>query len=57
MMYDLLETAIHAAQDARQAILAIEATSTNRNTLDAAFNALGESIQQLSRLLEPVEAE
>ena len=56
-MHELLEHVIEAAQDAQQAILAIEATSANRNTLDAAFNALGESIQQLSRLLEPVEAE
>ena len=56
-MYELLEQAIQSAQEARQAILAIEATNTNRNTLNAAFNALGESIRQLAKLLEPMSAE
>ena len=54
-MYELLKNAIEAAQEARQAILAMEATKTNKATLDAAFNALGESIKQLNRLLDPVE--
>lgn len=56
-MYELLETAIDAAQDAQQAILSIEATPTNRKSLDAAYNALRESIKQLTTLLEPVEVE
>lgn len=56
-MYDQLEHAIESAQEARQAILAIEATKTNHNTLDAAFNALGEAIKQLNLLLEPAEVE
>lgn len=56
-MYELLETAIEAAQDAQQAILSIEATPSNRRTLDASFNALSESIKQLTKLLEPTEVE
>lgn len=56
-MYDQLEQTIEAAHEARQAILAIEATKTNRATLDAAFSALGESIKQLNRLLKPAEVE
>ena len=55
-MYEQLEQAIEAAHEARQAILSIEATKTNRATLDAAFNALGESITQLTKLLDPVES-
>ena len=51
-MYELLENAIAAAQDAQQAILSIEATTSNRITLDASFNALGETIRQLSKLLQ-----
>ncbi len=56
-MFEHLETAIEAAQDAQQAILSIEATPSNRKSLDAAYNALRESIKQLSKLLEPVETE
>lgn len=56
-MFELLETAIEAAQDARQAILSIEANPSNRKSLDAAFNALGESIKQLTKLPEPTEVE
>ncbi len=51
-MYDLLEDAIRAAQEAKQAIIAIEATKQNRATLDGAYNALTESIKQLTKLLQ-----
>ena len=51
-MHELLEHAIEAAQDAQQAILSIEATPSNRTTLDASFNALSETIKQLSKLLQ-----
>ena len=55
-MYELLEHAIETAQDAQQSILSMEATPSNRTTLDASFNALGETIKQLTKLLEPVES-
>ncbi len=55
-MYELLENAIEAAQKARQAILAIEATPNTKLLLDASFNALGESIKQLTKLLNPIES-
>ena len=51
-MYELLQHAIEAAQDAQQAILSIEATTSNRITLDATYNALSETIKQLSKLLQ-----
>lgn len=55
-MYELLENAIEAAQEARQAILAMEATPQTKPILDASYNALSESIKQLTKLLEPVES-
>ncbi len=55
-MYELIEHAIEAAQEAQQAILSMEATPSNRTTLDTSFNALGETIRQLTKLLEPVES-
>jgi len=51
-MFDTLEQAIEAARDAQQAVLLIEATDSNRTMLDASYNALSESIRQLSKLLE-----
>lgn len=54
-MYELLEHAIEAAQEAQQAILSIEATPRTKPVLDASFNALRETIKQLTKLLEPVE--
>ncbi len=47
-MYELLEHAIEAAQDAQQAILSMEATPNTKPILDASCNALRESIKQLS---------
>ncbi len=55
-MYELLENAIQAAQEASQAILAMEATPKTKPILDASYNALRESIKQLTKLLEPVES-
>ena len=55
-MYELLENAIEAAQEAQQAILSIEATPNTKPILDASFNALRESINQLTKLLEPISS-
>ena len=54
-MFEALETAIEAAQEAQHAILAIEATPKNRTALDATYIALRDAIQHLNQLLEPVE--
>jgi hypothetical protein len=51
-MHELLENAIEAAQEAQQAIIAMEANNRNRATLDASYNALSETIRQLSKLLQ-----
>lgn len=56
-MYESIENAIQAAREAQQSILSIEATPSNKRLLDASYNALGESIKQLTRLLEPVEVD
>lgn len=54
-MFELLEAAIEAAQEAQQTILTMEATPKTKPILDASYNALSESIKQLTKLLEPVE--
>lgn len=54
-MYEQLEQAIEAAQEAQQAILQIDPDNQSRKTLDAAFNSLSETIKQLSKLLQTDE--
>ncbi len=51
-MLESIENAIEAAKEAKQAIIAIEATERNRATLDASYIALSETINLLSKLLQ-----
>lgn len=54
-MYDALETAIEADEDAKRAILTVDPTSKSKPALDSAYNALRTAIEELRQILEPVE--
>ncbi len=54
--YEAIETAIEAAREAQRAILEIEATQFNRSSLDASYNALKATIENLSKLLYPTNS-
>ena len=47
------ETALESLETVREAIIAIEATSSNRKLLDASYAAVVEAQRQLSRLTRP----
>ncbi len=49
--YEALESAIEASEQARQAILSIDATKDSKPLLDAAYNALKATIRNLSELI------
>lgn len=52
MFHTLVELAISAAVDAQQELLRIEATEQNKAVLDAAYNALKQTIETLSLLVK-----
>ena len=55
--YETFAKAIETAQEAQRAIIDIEATQSNRTTLDAAYRGLALAIENLWRLIDPEDSD